>query len=67
MNLFQKLAFYILNSPDSRAILNRWKSAGRIPESYFGALQSISGAVEAEYRRENHKPFPEPVPELYNG
>jgi hypothetical protein len=67
MNIIQKLVFCLLNTGENRAILNRWKSAGRIPESYCGALQSISGAVEAEYRRENHKPFPEPVPELYNG
>jgi hypothetical protein len=65
MNLIQKLIFYVLNSAENRAILNRWKAEGRIPESYCRSLQEISRAVEEEYRREVHKPFPEPVHELY--
>jgi hypothetical protein len=66
MNIIGKLLFYVLNTADHRAILNRWKSEGRIPESYFGSLQDISPAVEDEYRQENHKPWPEPVKELYD-
>jgi hypothetical protein len=66
MNLFRKLVFYALNTPENRAILNRWKAEGRIPESYCRSLQEISAHVEQEYRREVHKPFPEPVKELYS-
>jgi hypothetical protein len=65
MNLIRKLVFYVLNSAENRAILNRWKAEGRIPESYCHFLQEVSRAVEEEYRREVHKPFPEPVHELY--
>jgi len=65
MNIIRKTVFHVLNSREHRAILNRWKSEGRIPESYSRSLQEISPAVEAEYRRENHKPWPEPVFELY--
>jgi hypothetical protein len=65
MNIMQNSCSYVLNTRENRAILNRWKSEGRIPESYCRSLQEIAGAVEAEYRRENHKPWPEPVIELY--
>ena len=65
MNLIRKLVFWALNSPGNRAILNRWKAEGRIPESCCRSLQEVSRAVEEEYRREVHKPFPEPVHELY--
>jgi hypothetical protein len=30
MNLFRRFLFYVLNTPDSRRILNRWKSEDRI-------------------------------------
>ena len=56
MNVIRNLVFYLLNRAESRAILKRWKSEGRIPESYYRSLQEIAPAVEAEYRRENHKP-----------
>jgi hypothetical protein len=65
MNVIRKLVFYVLNTRENRAILNRWKSEGRIPQSYCRSLQEISGAVEDEYRRENRNPWPEPVKELY--
>ena len=65
MNLVRTLVFWALNSPENRAILNRWKAEGRIPKAYCGPLQQVSRAVEEEYRREVHKPFPEPVKELY--
>jgi hypothetical protein len=61
----QRFLFWCLNTSENRKILNRWKAEGRLPENYCGSLQEISPAIEDECRRENHKPFPEPVPELY--
>jgi hypothetical protein len=65
MNIILKLVFYVLNTAENREILNGWKAQGRIPENYSRSLQEISPEVEDEYRRKTHKPFPEPVPELY--
>lgn len=65
MNVIQKLIFWALNTAENRSILNRWKAEGRIPQSYCRSLQEVSRAVEEEYRREVHKPFPQPVHELY--
>ena len=65
MNAMQRFLFWCLNTSENRKILNRWKAESRLPENYCGSLQEISPAIEDEYRRENHKPFPEPVPELY--
>ena len=65
MNIIRKLLFYALNRAESRAILRRWKAEGRIPEPYCRSLREIALAVEAEYRRESHKPWPEPVKGLY--
>ena len=65
MKKLRELLFYLLNTAENREILNSWKTQGRIPEDYCRSLQEISPLVEDEYRRETHKPFPEPVPELY--
>jgi hypothetical protein len=53
MNAIQRFLFWSLNTPEQRKILNKWKSEGRIPESYCRSLQEISPSVEDEFRREN--------------
>jgi hypothetical protein len=67
MNILRRVLFHLLNTPEDRKILNKWKKEGRIPESYYRSLQKISPDVEDEYRRENNLgPFPDgDVKELY--
>jgi hypothetical protein len=67
MTLFRELIFKLLNKPEDRAILNKWKREGRIPENYCRSIQEIASDVEDEYRRENKlPPVPYPVLELYD-
>jgi hypothetical protein len=56
MNILQRFLFHLLNTPEHRQLLNKWKKEGRIPESYCRSLQEIAPDVEDEYRRENKLP-----------
>ena len=52
MNIIRKLVFYVLNSAENRAILNRSKSKGCILESYLMRSASVKSMPRRSVARD---------------